>query len=61
MCCSPAPGDYAKLAGILIELASDRRGTQAVIGIGLNLMAPAADLPQAALGSGRCWRQRRAP
>lgn len=43
-------GDYAKLAGILIELASDRRGTQAVIGIGLNLMAPSADLPQAALG-----------
>ena len=41
---------FAKLAGILIELASDRRGTQAVIGIGLNLMAPSADLPQAALG-----------
>lgn len=43
-------GSFAKLAGILIELASDRRGTQAVIGIGLNLMAPSADLPQAALG-----------
>ena len=44
------PGEFAKLAGILIELSSDRRGTQAVIGIGLNLMAPSADLAQAALG-----------
>ena len=41
---------YAKLAGILIELSSDRRGTQAVIGIGLNLAPPAVDLPQAAAG-----------
>jgi len=41
---------YAKLAGILIELSSDRRGTQVVIGIGLNLLPPAADLPQAAAG-----------
>jgi len=41
---------YAKLAGILIELSSDRRGTQAVIGIGLNLLPPAGDLPQAAAG-----------
>lgn len=43
-------GEFAKLAGILIELASDRRGTQAIIGIGLNLQAPAADLPQPAAG-----------
>ncbi|WP_153148034.1 biotin--[acetyl-CoA-carboxylase] ligase [Dechloromonas sp. H13] len=43
-------GDYAKLAGILVELASDRRGTQAVIGIGINLRAPAGDLPQPAAG-----------
>jgi BirA family transcriptional regulator, biotin operon repressor / biotin---[acetyl-CoA-carboxylase] ligase len=35
---------FAKLAGILIELSSDRRGTQAIIGIGLNL-APPPDLP----------------
>jgi len=43
-------GDCAKLAGILIELASDRRGTQAIIGIGLNLLPPAADLPQPVAG-----------
>lgn len=42
--------DYAKLAGILIELASDRRGTQVVIGIGLNLHPPAGDLPQPTTG-----------
>jgi BirA family biotin operon repressor/biotin-[acetyl-CoA-carboxylase] ligase len=42
--------DFAKLAGILIELASDRRGTQAIIGIGLNLAAPAGELPQPAAG-----------
>ncbi len=41
-------GEFAKLAGILIELASDRRGTQAIIGIGLNLQAPADYLPQPA-------------
>ena len=41
--CREASG-FAKLAGILIELASDRRGTQAIIGIGLNL-APPTDLP----------------
>ncbi len=46
-----ADGDFAKLAGILIELSSDRRGVQTVIGIGLNLRAPAtADLPQPAAG-----------
>lgn len=43
-------GDFAKLAGILIELASDRRGTQAIIGIGLNLYPPAEELPQPAAG-----------
>ena len=43
-------GDFAKLAGILIELASDRRGSQAVIGIGLNLQAPPDELPQPAAG-----------
>jgi BirA family biotin operon repressor/biotin-[acetyl-CoA-carboxylase] ligase len=42
--------DFAKLAGILIELAGDRRGTQAIIGIGLNLEAPVGDLPQPAAG-----------
>ncbi|MDE1544894.1 biotin--[acetyl-CoA-carboxylase] ligase [Dechloromonas agitata] len=43
-------GDFAKLAGILVELASDRRGTQAIIGIGLNLLPPTGDLPQPASG-----------
>lgn len=42
--------DFAKLAGILIELSSDRRGTQAIIGIGLNLEAPDSDLPQPVAG-----------
>lgn len=42
--------DYAKLAGILIELSSDRRGTQAVIGIGINLQRPLEELPQPAAG-----------
>jgi len=42
--------DFAKLGGILIELSSDRRGTQAVIGIGLNLRAPDGDLAQPAAG-----------
>lgn len=41
---------YAKLGGILVELSSDRRGTQAVIGIGLNLRAPDGDLAQPAAG-----------
>ena len=60
-------GDFAKLAGILIELASDRRGTQAIIGIGLNLLPPTEELPQPAAGLDRrrwricptatsCWR-----
>lgn len=43
-------GDYAKLAGILVELSSDRKGTQAVIGIGINLQPPAGSLPQPAAG-----------
>lgn len=43
-------GTFAKLAGILIELSGDRRGTQAVIGIGINLAAPPEDLPQPAAG-----------
>ena len=45
---------FAKLAGILIELSSDRRGSAAIIGIGLNLRPPAAlppgALPQPAAG-----------
>ncbi len=43
-------GGYAKIAGVLIELASDRRGTQVIIGIGLNLQRPAGELPQPAAG-----------
>ncbi|OQA34760.1 MAG: Bifunctional ligase/repressor BirA [Betaproteobacteria bacterium ADurb.Bin341] len=39
-----------KLAGILVELASDPRGTLAIIGIGLNLHTPDGDLPQPACG-----------
>ena len=41
---------FAKLAGILVELTTDRRGTQAIIGIGLNLQPPGGDLPQPAAG-----------
>ncbi len=47
-------GDFAKLAGILIELSSDRRGAQAIIGIGLNLDVPTGDLPQPAAGLNQC-------
>lgn len=43
-------GEFAKLAGILVELSTDRRGTQAIIGIGLNLSAPPGDTGQAAAG-----------
>jgi len=43
-------GSFAKLAGILVELASDRRGTQACIGIGLNLSVPEGDFPQPVAG-----------
>ena len=42
--------DFAKLAGILIELVSDRRGTQVIVGIGVNLAPPADELPQPAAG-----------
>jgi len=49
--------DFAKLAGILIELSSDRRGTQAIIGIGLNLAPPTDDLPQPAAGLSQACRQ----
>lgn len=45
-----ADGGYAKLAGVLVELASDRRGCQAVIGIGLNLGLPVEELAQPAAG-----------
>lgn len=41
---------FGKLAGILVELSSDRRAAQAVIGIGLNLQAPTADLGQPVAG-----------
>lgn len=41
---------FAKLAGILVELTSDRRGTQACIGIGLNLAPPLGDFPQLVAG-----------
>lgn len=34
------PQGWAKLAGVLVELATDRRGMQVVLGIGLNLRAP---------------------
>lgn len=40
----------AKLAGILVELAADRRGALAVIGVGLNLRTPPEALPQPACG-----------
>lgn len=40
----------AKVAGVLVELASDRRGCQAVIGIGLNLVRPAGELSQPVAG-----------
>lgn len=45
-----ADGEFAKLAGILIELTSDRRGTQAIVGIGLNLAAPSEALLQPVAG-----------
>ena len=43
-------GRFAKLGGILVELSSDRRGTQAVIGIGLNLLPPEEEFAFAASG-----------
>ncbi|MBS1143169.1 MAG: biotin--[acetyl-CoA-carboxylase] ligase [Proteobacteria bacterium] len=48
---------FAKLAGILIELSSDRRGTQAIIGIGLNLLPPVDELPQPAAGLSQACAQ----
>ena len=42
--------DFAKLAGILVELSIDRHGTSAVIGIGVNLRVPRDVLPQPATG-----------
>ena len=49
--------DGRKLAGILVELSSERRGMVAVIGIGLNLSPPEAnathdDVPAAGLAAG---------
>lgn len=43
-------GGFAKLAGILVELTSDRRGTQACIGIGINLATPAGEFAQPVAG-----------
>lgn len=43
-------GQSAKLAGILIELSSDRRGTQVIIGIGINLAPPTGELDQPVAG-----------
>lgn len=40
----------AKLAGILVDLLTERRGTAAVIGIGLNLGAPAEEFSLPAAG-----------
>jgi len=40
----------AKLSGVLVELSSDRRGTLAIIGIGLNLQTPTGELMQPASG-----------
>lgn len=48
------PSGLAKLGGVLIELAGGSNGTSAVIGIGLNLRAPAEttiDQPVAGLAS----------
>lgn len=49
----PAEEEYAKLAGILVELQTERQACQAIIGIGLNLRAPRARLPQAVAGLDR--------
>ena len=43
-------GGFAKLAGILVELSSDRRGLQVFIGIGLNFRPPAEALAQPVAG-----------
>ncbi len=52
------PTGDAKFAGILIELQSDRRGVQTVIGIGINLQPPDADLPQPVAGLFQATAQR---
>lgn len=47
---------WRKLAGVLVELSTDRRGVAAVIGIGINLAAPAGELDQPAAGLGDAGR-----
>lgn len=47
---NPAGDTYAKLAGILVELQTERQACQAIIGIGLNLRAPQGSLPQPVAG-----------
>jgi len=49
------PAGDAKLGGILVELSSDRRGTLAVIGIGINLRAPTGELLHPAAGLGQAF------
>ena len=44
------PDGFAKVAGILVELVLDRRGTAAVIGIGINLRRPQQPVEQAVAG-----------
>lgn len=43
-------GQFAKLGGILVELSSERLATQAVIGIGINLLPPPEEFAFAASG-----------
>lgn len=47
---------WRKLAGVLVELTTDRRGVAAVIGIGLNLATPTGELDQLAAGLGDAGR-----
>lgn len=49
-----SPDGFAKLAGVLVELASDRKGTQAIIGVGVNLATPMGEFPQAVAGLADC-------
>lgn len=42
---APVPDGLGKLAGILVELSSSRSGTEAIIGIGINLRGPAVSAP----------------
>ncbi len=51
-----SPDGFAKLAGVLVELAGDRKGTQAIIGVGLNLARPEGTFPQAVAGLTDCCR-----